>query len=93
MREYITEQELVASTLYESIFEKGEARGKAQMCAETIIQILTHWMGAVTPDVRERIKAVADLDTLKLWQAEAVVLHDAERAERLAEKILKARLS
>ncbi len=30
MKEYITEERLMASTLYQSIFEKGEARGEAR---------------------------------------------------------------
>jgi hypothetical protein len=87
----------MASTLYQSIFEKGEARGRtegqAETCVETIIQSLTSWMGALDAPLRERIRAVSDLDTLRAWLSEAVLVRDAEGAERLAEKIRKARLS
>jgi hypothetical protein len=101
MREYISETELMASTLYQSIFEKGEARGEARgrtegearARAETIIQFLTGWMGALDAPLRERIRAVSDLDTLRSWLSEAVLVRDAEGAERLAEKIRKAPLA
>ncbi len=93
MRAYIEEQKLMASTLYQSILEKGEARGQAKVCAETIIRLLAHWMGAVEPDLRERIRTRADLDTLTSWYDDALFLRNAEDAERLAEKIRKAHLA
>ena len=93
MRAYIEGQSLMASTLYQSILEKGEARGQAKVYAETVIRILAHWMGAVDPLLRERIRTLADLDTLKAWQDEALFLRNADDAERLAETIRRARLT
>jgi hypothetical protein len=97
MREYITEQELMASTLYQSIFKKGEAlgemRGEAKNCAKTIVRLLIHWLGALDPEVRERIRTMSDLDTLNVWHDEALFLRDAEGAQRLADRIRKALLS
>ena len=82
----------MASTLYQSIFEKGEARGEARAYVETIIQLLIRWMGALDPAVRDRIRALSDADTLKAWHQEALYVADAEGARRLAEKIQKAPL-
>jgi hypothetical protein len=90
MREYISEQRLMASTLYQEIFEKGKARAKAEERVETIIRLLMHWMGTLDAELRERIRAVSDLDMLKAWQDEALFLHDAEGAEQLAGKIGRA---
>jgi hypothetical protein len=87
MRAYITEERLMASTLYQSIFEKGEARGRAEQCADTIIGILTRWAGALDAAVSTRIRAVDSLDTLEAWLREAIYLPDAESARRLADKI------
>jgi hypothetical protein len=104
MKAYISEGRLMESALYKSIFEKGEARGeergeargetrgKAEAYAQTIIRILTHRMGALDPAIRERIRAVSDVETLAAWQEEAILVLDAETAGRLAEKIQKAPL-
>jgi hypothetical protein len=88
MRAYISEERLMASTLYQSALEKGETRSKA----ETIIRILTHRMGSADPAVRERIRALSDAETLTVWYEEALQAVDAEGARRLAEKIEKAPL-
>jgi hypothetical protein len=89
MKEYITEAKLMASTLYQSIFEKGEAK----RCAETILRILTRRLGTLDPAVATRIRAESNLDTLDVWLNEALDLPDAESAHRLVEKIGKASLS
>ena len=92
MRAYITEQQLMASMLYQEIFEKGEVRGEAKNCAETIVRLLIHWMGTLDQAVREQIRTLSDLDTLKAWQNEALYLSDAEGARRLAERIQRVLL-
>jgi hypothetical protein len=89
MQAYITLEKLMASTLYQSIIEKGEAA----RCAKTIIQVLTRRMGALDPSVATRIRAEASIDTLDVWLNEALDLPDAESARRLADKIGKASLS
>lgn len=100
MKAHILEERLMASTLYQSIFEKGEARGriegkaegKAEAYAETIFELLTRWMGTVDSAIRERIRELSDTDILKTWYQDALHLTDAEEARRLAEKIQKAPL-
>ena len=89
MRAYISEERLMASTLYQSALEKGETRNKA----ETIIRILTHRMGAADPVVRDRIRTLSDTETLSVWYEEALQAVDAEGARRLAEKIENAPLT
>jgi hypothetical protein len=93
MREYITERKLMASTLYQEIFEKGEARGEATRCAKVIIQALTRWLGVLDAAVATRIRAETNLDTLEAWLNETLYVTDAEGARRLSEKIGKAALS
>ncbi len=87
----------MASTLYQSIFEKGEARGEArgrtEQCADTIIRVLIRRVGVLDPAVVERIRAQASFETLEVWLNEALDLPDAESARRLTEKIAKASLS
>jgi len=90
MKELITEEELSRSALYQSIFE---ARGEVRTRAETIIRILMRRMGGLAPAIRERIRSVQDLETLKAWQEDALGVLDADGAQRLAEKIQNAVLS
>lgn len=75
------------SMLYKSIFEKGEAKGEVKAYAEMVIRLLIHRMDTVDPVVRERIRAVSDLETLKAWYEEALFAADAGAAQRLADKI------
>lgn len=89
MKEYITEERLMASTLYQSIFEKGAAR----QCADTIVQILIRRMGALDTTVATQIRSVSNVETLNVWLSEAIELQDAEGARRFVEKISKAALS
>lgn len=93
MKAYISEERLMESTLYQSIFEKGEARGETRTCAQTILRILTHRMGALDPSVRERIQALSDVETLTAWYNEALLVVDSEGARRLAVKIQNAPLA
>jgi hypothetical protein len=97
MRAYMTEERLMESTLYRSIFEKGEAqgeaRGEARGKAETILRVLTHRLGLLDPAVRERIRALSNVETLTAWYEEALLAVDAEGARRLVEKIQKAPLA
>jgi hypothetical protein len=94
MKEYLSEERLMASTLYQSIFEKGEAqgeaRGQAKAHADTIIQILIRRVGDLDPAVVTRIRSVSSLDTLRAWQNEVLDLPDAESARRFIEKIRHA---
>jgi hypothetical protein len=105
MRAYMTEERLMESTLYRSIFEKGEAqgeargraqgeaRGEAQSKTETILRILVHRLGFLEPGVRDRVRALSDVETLTAWYEEALLAVDANAARRLVEKILKAPLA
>jgi hypothetical protein len=93
MKEYITREKLMASTLYQSIFEEGEAKGEARHCARMIIQILSRRAGALDAAVATRIRSVSNMETLEVWLNEALDLPDAESAHRLIEKISKASLS
>jgi hypothetical protein len=90
MRAYLTEDRLMASTLYNSAFEKGEAKGEAKGQADVLIRILMRRLGTLDATVRERIRATTDRETLSVWVDEALDLTDAEQARRLAEKIQRA---
>jgi hypothetical protein len=93
MKEHITREKLMASTLYQSIFKDGEAqgetRGEAAHCAKTIVRILTRRVGELDPGVVARIRAVKSLDTLEVWLNEALDSPDDESARRLIAKIAK----
>lgn len=94
MRVYISEQELMASTLYKSIFEKGKtegkAEGKSEAYADTLVRLLTRWIGAFDDALQERIRHVTDPGTLQRWLDEALAVDDPKAAQRLARKIQKA---
>ena len=96
MRAYISEERLMESTLYQSAFAKGEARGKAEaearLYVETILRILAHRIGTVDSTIAERLRTVSNLETLSAWHEEALLAIDAEGARRLAEKIQNAPL-
>lgn len=86
MRAYITEERLMESELWLRAVRKGEAKN----CAETIVRLLIRWTGTIDPALRDRIRALADLEVLKPWYDEALYLGDAEAAQKLAEKIQRA---
>lgn len=88
MRAYISEKQLMESTLYQSAMAKGETKAYGEM----LVRVLGHRLGALDPAVRERIRAVTDLETLKLWHDEVLFLSDAAGAQRLVEKIRNAPL-
>ncbi len=90
----------MASTLHESMFEeavaRGEARGARRRCAEIVIRILGRRVGALDPSVATRIRAEPSIDTLDIWENEALdalYASDVECARRLIEKINHAPLS
>lgn len=95
MQSYLSEGRLMESELYKSIFEKGEAKGeargeakgRAEAYAEVLVRLLIHRLGMVDPVVRERIRAVSDVETLKAWYDEVQFSGDADAARRLADKI------
>jgi hypothetical protein len=92
MRAYISEAKLMESTLWQSAMATGAARAEAKLYAETLVKLLSYRMGALDVATRDRIRAVTDLETLKLWYEESLFLSDAEGAQRLAEKIRNAPL-
>ena len=103
MKRYISEEKLMESVLYKSIFEKGVAQGVAQsearvaqsetrVRADTIVRVLTVRLGAVDPTVRSRVRGLTDAETLQAWYDEALLAVDAAAAQRLADKILAAQL-
>ncbi len=87
----------MASSLYESIFEKGmakgmalgEAKGRDEVRAATIIEVLTLRIGELDPAVVARIRSAQGSETLQIWRNEALDITDAEGARRLIEKISK----
>ncbi len=93
MKEYITEEKLMASSLYQSIYEKGEARGEAKARAATLVEVLTLRVGELDPAVAARIRSVQSSETLRIWLSEALSTADAESARRLIEKIGKVSAS
>ena len=101
MKRYISEEKLMESVLYKSIFEKGVAQGLAQsearlaqsearVRADTIVRVLTVRLGAVDPTLRSRVRGLTDVETLDAWYDEALLAVDATAAQRLADKILAA---
>ena len=98
---YISEEELMASTLYREIFKKGKAEGrtegkaeglaegKVELCADLIVQQLVRRLGGLDPAVKKRIRKTSDLDLLQVWLGE-VIDADADAARRLADKIRNA---
>ena len=86
----------MASTLYESIIKEGiaqgEARAEARSKAETVTRVLRYRLGVLDPAIRDRIRAMTDIDTLSSWYEEALLAVDEEGALRLTEKIQKAPL-
>jgi predicted transposase YdaD len=93
MMVYLSEEKLMESVLYKSIFEKGEARGRAEgrleVLSSMLVRTLTHRLGALDPATRERIRAVTDADTLQAWCDEVTIDADVETARRLVATIAK----
>jgi len=86
MNVYLSEERLMESELYKSIFAKGEARAHAS----TLVRMLTHRLGAVDPDLRQRIQTFGDAATLEVWTDEVVLAPDEAAVRRVLEKISRA---
>lgn len=86
------------SELFRSLVAEVEAKGKAtwkaegeaQKTQETIIRILMRRMGEVDLAIREKIRALSDIELLNFWYDEALAVVDAEGARKLVEQIQKA---
>jgi predicted transposase YdaD len=93
MMVYLSEEKLMESVLYKSIFEKGEARGEARGRKEAFASVLTRLLalrlGELDSELRERIQAT-DATALDTWIAEAASLPDVRAAQELADRIRKA---
>lgn len=90
MRVYISEERLMESELYKSIFSKGEARGQVRSEAKTILRILSRRLGALDPALSERVQEMSDRETLTAWYEAALEIDDTEGAQRLVETIRRA---
>lgn len=98
MNVYLSEERLMESELYKSIFAKGEAcgevrgeaRGEARAHASTLVRMLTHRLGAVDPALRQRIQTFGDAATLEVWTDEVVLASDEAAVRRVLEKISRA---
>ena len=81
MRAYLSEERLMESELYQSIFSKGEARGEikgqARGKAESILAVLSARGVPVSDTLRERILSCTDLATLDAWIQRAAVASTA----------------
>jgi hypothetical protein len=86
MRDYITREKLMSSTLYQEIVAKAEAKADARFKKETITRLLTHRLGSLEPEVRERLQNLDNTETLTRWYDEAFEA-EGERARELAERI------
>ncbi|HSO00533.1 MAG TPA: hypothetical protein VLS89_19710 [Candidatus Nanopelagicales bacterium] len=86
VKSWISEGRLMESELYRSVVEKGELNGMR----ETIIRILMRRMGALDMAIREKIRALSDIDLVRVWYDEALGVVDAEGARKLAETIQRA---
>ena len=103
LQELLTEDKLMESQLYQSIFAKGEARGEAlgeargeargaargeaNAKADTINQVLIARLGYVDAAIRQKVRSQTDAEILSEWHHEAILSTDAEAARRLIEKI------
>lgn len=85
MKVYISEEKLMESELYKSIFAKGEARAHAS----TLIRLLMHRLGSVDPELQRRIRSVTDAPTLEVWVTEVMLAEDEDTLRRFLEKISK----
>ena len=90
MKVHLSEEKLMESVLYQSIFAKGEARGRAEAHASTLVRWLTHRLGVVDPDLRRRIRGFGDDDTLEAWVVELILAADEGAVRRLVDKIAKS---
>ncbi len=78
MRAYLSEERLMESELYKSIFGKGAAKGKA----ESILTVLSARGIAVSDTIRERVLGCTDMATLDVWVRRAAVAPTAAAVVR-----------
>jgi hypothetical protein len=94
MRVYISEEKLMESELYKSIFAKGKAKGEAlgeaRAHASILVRMLTHRLGTVDPELRHRILSSSDAATLEVWTDEVLLAPDEGAVRRVLDKISKA---
>jgi hypothetical protein len=89
---YISDEDLMASALYKSIFKKGKAEGKAEAYADMLVFYLVRRLGVLDPAVRKHIRKTNDLAVLEAWYSD-VVDADADVVRRLVDKIRAASLA
>jgi hypothetical protein len=90
MKVYISKEKLMESVLYKSIFAEGEARGRAEAHASTLVRLLTHRLGVLDPDLRRRIRSCSDADTLETWAEEVFLATEESTVRRVVDKIAKS---
>jgi len=94
---YLTEEKLMESELYKSIFSKGEAkgeaRGEAKTKADAIVRVLMRRLGSLEPSLRERIRSTTDIETITNWYELALDAVDTPSAERLVDLIRRASIA
>jgi len=78
MRAYLSEERLMESELYKSIFGRGEAKGEAK----SILAVLTARGITVSDTVRERILGCTDIATLDVWIRRAALAPTAAAVVR-----------
>jgi hypothetical protein len=85
---FVGERENVAIAVLEAYISEREL-----MASTAIVEVLRNWLGKVDPAVRERLRALSDLETLTPWFMEALAVRDVEGARRLAKEIRSARVA
>lgn len=87
LREYITEEILMQSTLYQEILNKGKADGAARTQATDLIKMLVRRFGVVDEALNQRICAETRRDLLEEWFDQALVVPDRLALMPLLERI------
>ena len=82
MRTVFSEERLMESELYRSIFGKGEARGKAEGKAEAVLAVLAARGIAVSDLLRDRVLHCTDVATLDVWIRRAATASTASAVVR-----------
>jgi len=77
------------SALYKSIIAEALEIGVAQERAQNIYQILVEWLGAVDPNVSQRLATFPNGDLVAKWNNAAIRVRDVEAARQLLDQILQ----
>jgi hypothetical protein len=77
IQEYLSEERMMESELYKSIFGKGKAAGQVEGRAKDILAVLAARGISVSDTVRDRILACTDIPTLDAWVRRAAVASTA----------------